>query len=792
MAGVAIVQTALRMDAKQFTKTIDNAKASVVKLASDSRGIAAGIGGALLSASVGLGAIAVGLKNAADEADAVGDSLAQAFKGAELEAVTKKVLELGAQGVYTEKVFEGVAKAVSKNGKNAESSLIRLADVASKTGAPLDALGEAYGRLGKDDKATKQILRLTGLNPGDLVEYGAVLDQTTGKLSITGDNADKLVDAFNALADSNRFAGAAMMATDGASQLTAELKLLKAEVGAGLVSAWEDAGAAILPAVQYLRGFSDETKKLVGVSVLVGSVATGLGAMGIAGTLAVNSFAGAVVAAGGLAGFFAPVLGILTTMATTALPAVTVGLTALTTIFNPLSLAVLAIAAATKIYIDTLASAAAEAENLFQIEEKRAAAARTAEQFIGKSAQELSKAGKTAKDVAAVADGLSERASAALENKNEALYKKIFDQVAELREVQRELSVLEADDRETKAIQADVKTALGPAPDAAAQAAQARADDDARAKREAAEDAAAAERTKKEKAAHAQRVKDKQAALDAGAKIHVKVDYQIAQSSSALTKQLKSEQDKRLKDQVDAANAAFVAAKQQADDLASAQEKNRNLRQGALDGKISDLQTDTEQNGTDNTGKIKAAFTERARLEQEQIRLDAQRERDATTSVEARKQIEENAQLEIQASYRQTNDEFKRALKDQQDALATARADAAKKSTLGQVMSLQDALSSTSLNYGVGRNRDRNTSALANLPAPNLQSLPSGDSSRAAAGMVDAAQTILAAAKIFQDTRIQVDVKADRSTAAGSREATSGDGRQSSLGITGRSIRRRN
>jgi len=267
----------------------------------------------------------------------------------------------------------------------------------------------------------------------------------------------------------------------------------------------------------------------------------------------------------------------------------------------------------------------------------------------------------------------------------------------------------------------------------------------------------------------------------------------VSKAAEDLTAKLKAEQDKRLADQIAAADAAYQQAKQNADDLAAVQDKGRDLQRGAINTKISDLQANTEQTGTDNTAKIKAAFAERSKLETQQILIEAEKERAATQSAEARKQIEQNAALEIQATYRQTSEEFKRALQDQQDALDKARQDAAKKSTLGQVMSLQDALASTSLNYGVGRQRNGSaSSSAALLPAPVVQPLQNADSGLQAAGasIFDAAKIIMDAAKTFKDTRLQVDVKSTGAEAT-ARPAPSGDGRQGSLVTTGRSIRRK-
>lgn len=794
MPSVAIVEAALRLDAQQFTKAIDQAKASVQKFAGDSRAVAAGVGAGLLSASVGLGALALNLKAAGDEADAIGDSLAQAFSGVQLEGVTKQVLELGAQGVYTEQQFAATAKAVNKFGKEAEPALARLADVAAKSGAPLEALGEAYGRLGRDDKATKALQKLTGISTDQLVAAGAVLDDTTGKLSIAGDNAGKLVDAFNRIADSDRFAGSMMAGTDGASQLTAELKLLKAEIGAGLVSAFESAGAAILPVAKFFRGFSDETKAFVGVGIAVAAAAAGLGSFAIAGTLAANALAGAVISAGGLAAFLGPLAATLTGLATTVLPAVTVGLTGLVTIFNPLTLIVLGLAAAMKTYIDTLDEAAKNAEELFQIEEKRAAAARTAEQFIGKSAGELAKAGKTAKDVAAVADGLADRAQQAYEAGNDALFQRLKKQVADLRSVQRELSVMEADKRETAQIQEQAKAALGPAPDAAALEAQAKLEDADRARRQEADQKAADERAAQDRAEHAKRIKIKQDALDRGAKIEIAAGYPIAKAAENLTSKLKAEQEKRVKDQADAAAQALKIAQQNAQDLADAQGQARDLKGQALDNQVQDLQTQTEQTGKDNTGAIRKAIEEKLALDIEAIRLEADKAKAATDSAQARVLIEENATEQIRQLQRQGTQDLRDELQKQADAIKAAEADKNKQRgafTLGGTFGIADLNSSIQGSLSA-TTRPSKQNAFSNVQAL-VQPLPSAVPNDPSFDKLSSAADVLlaAAGKLNSAADKEPRVTVVQQGGTSSRSAPSGDGRQGALVTTSRSTTRR-
>jgi hypothetical protein len=792
MANVAIVEAALRLDAKQFTKTIEQAKTSVQAFASDSRAVAAGVGAGLLSAAAGLGALAFSLKTSADAADAIGDSLAQAFTGTELDAVTKSVLELGAQGVFTEKQFEQVAKRVAAFGKDAQPALQRLADVASKTGAPLEALGEAYAKFGRDDKGTKALLKLTGIKADELVAFGGVLDSTGTKLDILGDNAQKNIDAFNKLADSDRFAGSMKAGTDGASQLAAEIKLLKQEIGAGLVTAFEDAGAAILPVAQYLRGFSDETKKFAGIGILVGAAVTGIIGLGLVFGSAAANIATAAVATGAFSAATAVAGTVATTVATAALPALTVAAGALVTVFNPLTLIVLGLAAAFQAYINNIDQATKASEELFQIEEKRAAAARTAEAFIGKSANELRDAGNTAKQVAEAADGLSDRAEAAFNAGNTALVDKLRAQITELRVVQRELSALEFADKEEKQIRADVVTALGPEIKGEAEA-RAKADDDYRAQREAEEDKARDAATAKEKEAHAARIKVKQDALNRGAKIVIAVDYEQAKSSEGLTAKLKAEEAQRVKDQQAAAATALATAKQNATDLEAAKSKGRGLKGQGLSNTVDDLQQNTEDTGADNSSKIKSALLEKLKLEQESIRLEADKEKASTQSAEARAEIERNAQLEIQQAYRDTAQELDSNLKQQADALQAFR-DGQKKASsgLGDVLTLDQFFEQSKLGYGAGRDRAQSTAA-ASLPSLQsvIQPLPSTVSNNPSFDKIGlAADKLLAAAGKLstaadKPTKVTVNTSG---TGAASNKTTSVNGRMGAYEKAGRGI----
>ena len=445
MANVAIVEAALRLDAKQFSKGIEQAKDSVAKLAADARGLGAAAGAGLLAISAGAGALALNLKTAGDFADGIADSLASAFTGDELDAITKKALELGALGIFTEAQFADAAKRLNTFGKDAEKNLQRVADVAAKTGASFDAVAEALAQFGSNEKGTKALLKLTGLKPGDLEKYGAVLDSTGTKLDIAGKNGDLAVAAFEKLADIE-FSGAFLAGTDGASQFTAELKLLQQELGSGIVTAFEDLGGKIAPVIKFFRSFSDETKGLVGLGVLTASIAAGFGAIGIAGALAASSMLASVAAAGGFAVVGATLTAGIATLGITLAPVV--GTLAA---FTAAGLTAAAAAAGLYKGISALNNLHTEdlkiQSELLATELERQAYQKIAPKFYGKTAQELYDVGLTAMDAGKAIQGLQQQLQQAQDNDDLDGVGRIKGRIAEIQTAKDELTKLEERDR---------------------------------------------------------------------------------------------------------------------------------------------------------------------------------------------------------------------------------------------------------------------------------------------------------------------------------------------------------
>ena len=111
MANVAVIEAALRLDGKQWDRTIARAKKGFETLITDSRALSAAAGTLLLGAGIGLASFATELKNAGDEAIALKKNLDTTFDGAELDKLTEKIRILGATPPFSEGQFTQAAKS---------------------------------------------------------------------------------------------------------------------------------------------------------------------------------------------------------------------------------------------------------------------------------------------------------------------------------------------------------------------------------------------------------------------------------------------------------------------------------------------------------------------------------------------------------------------------------------------------------------------------------------------------------------------------------------------------------
>ena len=135
----------------------------------------------------------------------------------------------------------------------------------------------------------------------------------------------------------------------------------------------------------------------------------------------------------------------------------------------------------------------------------------------------------------------------------------------------------------------------------------------------------------------------------------------------------KAAADKKAADDAKAAEDAARLAQENADDLADAQAKGRDLKAQTSAGDVERLQQQTEGTGKDNRSSIKAQIEEQLRLRTDSIKVEAERAAAATKSAEARVQIERNAAEQLQLEILSTAEEYEDAMKRQTDALDAFR-----------------------------------------------------------------------------------------------------------------------
>lgn len=443
MANVAVIEAALRLDGKQWDRTINRAKANFQKLVTDTKAIAAAAGTILLGAGIGLAKVAGELKEAGDEALRLKKNLDTTFDGEQLDRLTEKIRVLGATPPFSEEQFTGAAKQLATFGKEVESNLDRIGNIAAFTGQNFDTISKAFAGLGVDDRAAKQLEKLANISPERLAQYGAVLDKTGEKLDLTGDNAEKAQKALEALADAE-FAGAMDQAVTATDQLSGSLLLLKQDAGAALAEFADSAASFIVPLVEGFRALPGPVKASVGVIVALGSAAAVTTAGVIALGLAAGPIGAAFTAAGGAAGIWASGLAAVNVQ----LPILNqslLGVAGSVAILGGAMAVIIGLFVATTNAINEQTKAE---EQLLKIELRRAANQRTLGDLQGKSIEQLKAEGKTADDLANGILALQERIELAREAGNDALVKRLSAQVVDLKKAKEELAKAETVQRQ--------------------------------------------------------------------------------------------------------------------------------------------------------------------------------------------------------------------------------------------------------------------------------------------------------------------------------------------------------
>jgi hypothetical protein len=497
MASAGTVTAYLDMDASKFRDELDNAIGGLKVFRSVAKRLAEPIGKGLLAAGGALSAFAIATGVAATETQKLEKSLSAAFSDPkELAAYTKQIEELGSTPPFTEAQFEKLAKQLKTFDKDVGAGLIRVGNAAAATGAPFDTLGEAISTFGVKAEATNQIIEKLNITPQDLVDAGAVFDETGKKLSFVGENAGKAQGALDKLLD-DKFAGAMDKVVTNADKLQGNFSILFREIGVGVAEFKEFAAGALLPVVEYLRDLSPETKRNIGIMVgLAGAAALAAGAFltvggaiaGIVGavvtsalgatlgTLALTVLPALVTAFGGLTGVMGlaatgvaglaaafPVLVAPATVAIGVLGKFATGIAALQAVslkglasaaaaaFGPFIVAVGAIGALAVLLHKTteaIKSQTQENERLLQIEEDRTLAHHELLKLVGKTTEELQKQGTSAKDVVKGMTTLQEQLEQAREVGNKQLEATLIKRIIELKAVKEELAKAEAGQRE--------------------------------------------------------------------------------------------------------------------------------------------------------------------------------------------------------------------------------------------------------------------------------------------------------------------------------------------------------
>lgn len=247
------------------------------------------------------------------------------------------------QGIFSgEQITESIS-ALNRFGVASEQNLKRVAALAAANpDLSLSQVSETYAEFRKkasggkhDFGSTEQLRSQLGIDPAELVKFGAEVDKNNKLLGDTADQATKAQKALDAYIDSqDRYKGVAERAADGQSKLSAEMSKFQGSIGQ-ILNDWKNwVAEGMTPAVQVLNEMP-----------------------GIAKT----AFAGLSAATPVIAGVGASALQMAAYAQLAGINVASLGVAAKATLTGPLGIVVAATAAATAIY--TIASAAKSAQD---------------------------------------------------------------------------------------------------------------------------------------------------------------------------------------------------------------------------------------------------------------------------------------------------------------------------------------------------------------------------------------------------------------------------------------------
>lgn len=218
------------------------------------------------------------------------------------------------QGLFSgDQIAEGIG-ALKRFGVASEENLKRVAAMAAASpGVSLEQVSETYGEFKKaaiggkhDFGSTEELRSQLGIDPAELVAFGAEVDKNNKLLGDTQAQATKAQKALDAYIDSQaRFQGVAQRAADGQSKLQAEMDKFQGSIGK-IINEWKNmVGEGVLPLAEELNNLPGSAKNAIaGISTLTPVLAnTGAGALQMAAyyKLAGGSIGGAATMLKGFA-----------------------------------------------------------------------------------------------------------------------------------------------------------------------------------------------------------------------------------------------------------------------------------------------------------------------------------------------------------------------------------------------------------------------------------------------------------------------------------------------------------
>lgn len=438
--ALAALRLAIQLDNDEFDRDVENSKQQLSSLVTDTKALAAGAGALLVGAGAALGGLASNLKGSADEALRARQNLAGAFSGLELDAIAEQVLDMGATPPITEAQFVRLAKTLKTFEKDVTGNLGRIANAAVQTEQPVQTVADAFAKFGVDERATKQLEKLLNISTDDLVEAGAVLDDTGKKISFVGDNAALAQAALEKIFD-ERFSGAADRVVTATDKLNGEFIRMKQEAGEGLTQLQEVAAEALLPVAEAAREVAAELGPITGIGLAVGSALATMSGTALLAAAGISQVAVNFVALSGVPAIAGRAGVALATLTNGALSGLTVALNLLP--LAGVAAGLLLIGKVAYDVINDLEYQTDKTNELIAVENERINNARRLLDIVGQTTDELRKQGVTSQQVVATIFSLQEQIEQARKVGNTSLENDLKAQVGELQRQKRELSEIE-------------------------------------------------------------------------------------------------------------------------------------------------------------------------------------------------------------------------------------------------------------------------------------------------------------------------------------------------------------